>query len=490
MNKQDFLKIVKTSKKHPVFFVENVLGDKLWKKQKQILNTVQNHNVSVASCHGAGKSFTASRVVIHAMSVMPGTQIITTAPTNRQVKKVLWKEIRTGYKRSNFPLGGKMLTQEWQIDDDWFALGFATSDTDSFQGFHGKRVLVVADEAAGVDETIFNGIDGITSGANSRILYIGNPTSRAGRFYQSHSSSDQFKKFNISAFDTPNFTDFNITLEDIATGKWVDKVPDNQNDLPYPQLVTPQWVADRYETWGVDSALWQAKVMGKFPQDEEYTIVPVYIWKQAQVPEDAVIGIDDIEDVRIGIDVARFGSDQTSLSITIKDRLVSVETIQDMDTTEVSKWADRIIRKRFNRFKRWKQVHINIDAIGVGAGVADQLKNNYGYENAYGFKVSEKAVNYDKYLNKRAEMYWQFRQGLKDGTFEIGVHDEEIENQMTAIKYEFSSNGLLKVESKKKIKKRIGESPDTADSICMAFYKRRKERHKSGNGFYNAWTKG
>lgn len=384
------------------------------------------------------------------------------------------------------PLGGKMLTQEWQINSDWFAIGFATSDTDSFQGFHAKKILVVADEAAGVEETIFNGIDGITSGANSRVLHIGNPTSRAGRFYQAHNAEDNsFIKFNISAFDTPNFTKYGITMEDIADGSWEEKAPDPSN-LPYPKLITPKWVRERYETWGEDSALWQAKVMGNFPQDEEYTIIPVYVWKQAQVDE-KIPFIDDIDDVSIGIDVARFGSDQTSLAITIKNRLTEVHTIRNMDTTEVSKWADRIIRKRFNRYKRWKQVLINVDTIGVGAGVEDQLKNNFNYEKVNGFKVSQKAVNYDKYLNKRAEMYWQLRQGLKEGEFEIGVHDEDIENQITAIKYEFSSNGQLKVESKKKIKKRIGESPDTADSICMAFYKGRKERRRGSSGLLGAW---
>lgn len=493
-NKEDLMKIIKKSKEAPVFFVENVIGDKLWEKQKQILRAVQHHDVSVASCHGAGKSYTASRVVLHAMSVMPGTQVITTAPTNRQVKKVLWKEIRTGHKRSNFPLGGKILTQEWQVDDDWFAIGFATDDTDSFQGFHAKRILVVADEAAGVSENIFNGIDGITSGANSRILYIGNPTSRAGRFYQSHSSnSDRFIKFNISAFDTPNFTKHGVTLQDIATGKWEEKVPKDGNDLPFPQLVTPRWVRDRYETWGIDSALWQAKVMGKFPQDEEYTIVPVYIWKQAQVEEEDrwyIKAIDDIDDVTIGIDVARFGSDQTSLSVVVKNRLIRIETIQDMDTTEVSQWADNIIRRMFNRFRNWKQILINVDTIGVGAGVADQLANNFNYERVNGFKVSRKAVNGDKYMNRRAEMYWQFRKGLKEGDYQIAIHDEEVENQMTAIKYEFTSNGKLRVESKKKIKKRIGESPDNADSICMAFYKGKRERHNGKNGFLSAWNKG
>jgi NOL1/NOP2/fmu family ribosome biogenesis protein len=226
--------------------------------------------------------------------------------------------------------------------------------------------------------------------------------------------------------------------------------------------------------------------MGNFPQDEEYTIIPVYIWKQAQVDEKKPI-VDDIEDIRIGIDVARFGSDQTSLAITIKNRLTEVHTIRNMDTTEVSKWVDRIIRKRFNRYKRWKQVLTNVDTIGVGAGVEDQLKNTFNYERVNGFKVSQKAVNYDKYLNKRAEMYWQLRQGLKEGEYEIGVHDEEIENQITAIKYEFSSNGQLKVESKKKIKKRLGESPDNADSICMAFYQGKRERKKGSNGLLTAW---
>jgi len=485
-SKTDLMKIMKTSKEHPTFFAEKVLGDKLWKKQNQIINAIQHSNVSVASCHGAGKSFIASRIVLHAMSVHPGTQVITTAPTNRQVKKVLWKEIRTGHKRSNIPLGGKVLTQELQVDDDWFALGFATSDTDQFQGFHGKRILVIADEAAGVSEEIFNGIDGITSGANSRVLHIGNPTSRSGRFYQSHTVSDNsFIKFNISAFDTPNFDKTGITMEDITDGSWEEKAPD-PNKLPYPQLITPKWVRERYETWGIDSALWQAKVMGNFPQDEEYTIIPVYIWKQAQVDEKKPI-VDDIEDIRIGIDVARFGSDQTSLAITIKNRLTEVHTIRNMDTTEVSKWVDRIIRKRFNRYKRWKQVLTNVDTIGVGAGVEDQLKNTFNYERVNGFKVSQKAVNYDKYLNKRAEMYWQLRQGLKEGEYEIGVHDEEIENQITAIKYEFSSNGQLKVESKKKIKKRLGESPDNADSICMAFYQGKRERKKGSNGLLTAW---
>lgn len=498
ITKDEIVKIVRTSREHPVFFAQEILGDNLWEMQEKILKAVQNYDTTVASCHGGGKSFLAARVVLHAMSVLPGTQVITTAPTNRQVKKVLWKEIRMGHKSAKIPLGGKILTQEMQVDDDWFALGFATDDTDQFQGFHGKRILVVADEAAGVSEAIFDGIDGITSGANSRKLYIGNPTSRTGRFYDSH-QNPHFKKFNISAFDTPNFTELGITYEDIVKGTWKEKYmdyvgwPEKEYDeeiwnktahrLPYPQLVTPKWVSDRLRSWGAESALFQAKVLGKFPEDEQFTVIPVYMWNKAKEKE-GWPEVEDISQVKIGIDVARFGSDESVLAMIIDNKLVEIKTVRKMDTTEVAEWVDSIVRKNFNHLKDWKEVKINVDVIGVGSGVADQLRNSKGYENVRDLKVSEKAKKPNKFMNKRAEMYWNTREGLNDGRLKIGVHSEELENQITSIKYEFR-NGKMKVEPKEQIRKRMGESPDKADAVCMADY----DFGGSSGGFLSAWQK-
>jgi len=498
ITRAELKKIIKTSRKHPVFFTNKILGDELWEMQRKVLKAAQNYDVSVASCHGAGKSYLASRIVLHAMAVLPGTQVITTAPTNRQVKKVLWKEIRLGHKKAKIPLGGKPLTQELQVADDWFAIGFATDDTDQFQGFHGKRILVIADEAAGVSEAIFDGIDGVTSGANSRKLYIGNPTSRTGRFYQSH-QNDNFKRFNISAFDTPNFIELGITYDDIANGNWRQKVLDYFDTdapkltkevwnevgqrLPYPQLVTPWWVADRYKTWGPDSALFQAKVLGKFPEDEEFTVIPVYIWNAASATEDWP-QVDNIDDVSIGVDVARFGDDTSVIAITIKDKLVEIKSLRKMDTTQVTDWIDNIVRNNFKKIDNWKGIPMNIDAIGVGSGVADQLRNNKNYTNVRDFKVSEAAKKSDKFINKRAEMYWNTREGLNDGRYKIGFHDEELENEITSIRYEFK-NGKMKVEAKEKIRKRTGKSPDKSDAVCMAYYKFGTD----SSGFLNAWQR-
>lgn len=490
-SKSDAIKIIKACRKDPVFFPEKVLGDKLWQKQKEILRAIQNNNVAVASCHGAGKSFTASRAVLHVMSTYPDTQVITTAPTNRQVKRVLWKEIRSGHKKAKIPLGGKVLTKEIQIDDEWFALGFATDDADQFQGFHGKRVLVVVDEAAGVSEEIYEGIDGVLSGANSTVLYIGNPTNTNGSFYDAY-QSDQFKTYNISAFDTPNFTTYGIALQDIQDGSWKEKAPEDPNDLPYPMLITPQWVADKLDKWGLDSALFQAKVLGQFPEAEEYTIIPVYMWKNAQSKEriDAETEIESIEDCRAGLDVARFGTDSSCIVIEANGDLIRKETKSSMDTTEVAEWAHGIIKDTFlKKVSGYKKIKINVDVIGVGAGVADQLRNNLGYSNVIDVKVSEKAYNDEKFRNKRAEMYWDLRDNLKNGGAKVKIYDEELENQITSIRYEIDTKGRIKLESKKKIRKRLGVSPDEADAVSLAYYDTDQELNKD-NSFVNAWMNG
>ena len=469
----NWLKTINTSRENPVYFVQEIIGDKLWQKQKEIMQSVLEGDTTVASCHGIGKSFTAARVVLHQVSCFPGTIGITTAPTNRQVEKILWKEIRTAHKRSKKDLGGKMLLKEWKLDDDWFAFGFSTDDTDQFQGFHAKRILVVVDEAAGVSEDIFNGIDGVLSGDNCHQLYIGNPTSLSGRFYQSHKATkmaESFNRYSISAFDTPNFTEFGITYEDIKNDTWGKKIT---GKLPFPQLVTPQWVYARYIAWGPQSPLFQAKVLGIFPENAEDTIVPVYLWKQAKINESKPEDIE-LDDIMIGVDPARFGDDKTGVAFKVQNKLLKLKQKGGMDTTKVSNWIDMQIKNTFVGLDNLKSIPINVDAIGIGAGVADQLRNILDYKNVMDIKSSEKAIESDRFFNKRTEMMWNIRELLKDKAMELAMDDEQLENQMTATRYDIDRSGRIKAESKKEVKKRLGESPDKADAVCMAFYNPQK----------------
>src|SRR3990172_3550101 len=258
--------IIERSLKEPEWFVQNVLGGDPWQIQIGILQAIRDYpEVAVKSCHSAGKSWLAAQAVMWFLLTHKPCIVITTAPTDRQVRGILWKEIRLAYKRSKVPIGGQLLTQELRLSDDWWAWGFTAPDwdPDRFQGFHEENVMVVIDEAAGVSTQIYDAIDAVLSSESVRKLEIGNPTDDSGGFGKSFKSAD-IKKFTISAFDTPNFTHFGITEVDIIDGSWEDKIEGRV--LPYPSLVTPAWVARRAKRWGLESPMYRSRVLAEFPQ--------------------------------------------------------------------------------------------------------------------------------------------------------------------------------------------------------------------------------
>ena len=167
---KDALEIKERAVKDPVWWINNVLGDTLWDKQVEIIESVRdNRTTTVKSCHAIGKSFSASRVGLWYLYTHQPSIVLTTAPTARQVRGILWKEIRTCFQRSRFPLGGTCLTQELKLDTNWFMWGFTAPDydPDRFQGFHEINLLVIADESSGVSDEIFEGIDGVLTSALS-----------------------------------------------------------------------------------------------------------------------------------------------------------------------------------------------------------------------------------------------------------------------------------------------------------------------------------
>ena len=447
--------MLERSQREPAWWTSNILGNNLWQTQREILESVRNnHETVVASCHGAGKSFTASNVALWYLFNHKPSIVITTAPTDRQVRGILWKEIRLAHSRARIPLGGKLLTQELKLDTDWWAWGFTAPeyDPDRFQGFHEVNILVIVDEAAGVSEQIYEAIDGVLTSQHSRLLLIGNPTSGAGRFGQSFKTPG-ISKFTISAFDTPNFTEFGITEEDIEKGTWEEKIT---SELPAPYLVTPHWVAQRYSRWGKDSPLYQSRVLGKFPAQGTDTLIPLD-WIDKAVKQDLEPG----EPVEIGLDVARYGQDE-SVWVLREGSVARLHKIESMrNTMETSGISVRAI-------KETGATNIKVDADGLGAGVYDRL-NELG-EPATEMRSGMAASDKERFSNKRAEWWWGLRERFESGDIDI-ENDEELVAQLSNIKYKINSRGQIQIETKEEMKKRGLPSPDRADALMLAFAK-------------------
>ena len=131
----------------PIYFCEEVLGTPLWEKEREILLSVRDHKeTAVRSCHASGKSFTAARVIHWWLSRYVGDAVvITTAPTFRQVKEILWREIKNAVANKHIYPKDTILDTQINLGAKYFALGLSTDKPDQFQGFHSPHLLVVID---------------------------------------------------------------------------------------------------------------------------------------------------------------------------------------------------------------------------------------------------------------------------------------------------------------------------------------------------------
>jgi hypothetical protein len=251
--------------KDPAFFVQEILGDDPWDTQIAIMESVRDNRVTaVPSCHSSGKSWTAGRIALWFLLSHHGSKVITTAPTERQVKGVLWGEILRAHKSSGYPLGGDPTAMQLRIEPDWWCWGFTAPDWDEsrFQGFHAPHILVVVDEASGISAALMDQIDSLLAGGHARKLLIGNPVI-SGCSFERDCASSKVNTIPISAWDTPNFLAFGITEEDMISGEWEKKI--NGDEMPHPELITPDWVSERLELWGAESNAWRSRIGGEFP---------------------------------------------------------------------------------------------------------------------------------------------------------------------------------------------------------------------------------
>lgn len=166
----------------------------------------------------------------------------------------------------------------------------------------------------------------------------------------------------------------------------------------------------------------------------------------------------------LGVDVAGEGRDKTVYAVfdgqAVTDLIVSTKTSKvDIANEVFSIMHDRKIDAK----------NVYVDAIGEGVGVVDYLKSKHVLVNA--FKGSHKPVTNSSlhtFANRRAENYWYLRQLIRDEKLFIMDDMHELFKELTITSYERNSKGDLIIESKDKIKNKLGRSPDYADAVSMA----------------------
>ncbi len=171
------------------YYQQVLAGPQLWTKQCDIWDSVLVHQRTlVISAHATGKDFVSARILPWFTTNWIPSVAITTAPSDRQVNKVIWGEIRNAVRNAKIPLGGRLLEQEWKFAEKHYALGFTTKDSQTvsnrFQGFHERYVFILLSEASGLHPSIWESLEGLTTGEHVRVLAISQPPAGAGPFYE------------------------------------------------------------------------------------------------------------------------------------------------------------------------------------------------------------------------------------------------------------------------------------------------------------------
>lgn len=389
--------------------------------------------VAVRSCHNSGKTVCAAALTQWFARCFSPSLVLTTAPTLRQVKEQLWKEIGSFQRAASLP--GALAAMDLTVSPNQKALGLTTNTPERFQGWHEQNILIIVDEASGVEEPIYQAIEGCLTTVNAKLLLIGNPNNASGSFYEAF-RSDLYDCHHIAAVDVPE------------------------------SILPSEWAKERRGEWGADSPLYQVRVLGDFPDQGEDTLIRMS-WAQAAQERDGIFS--DNDQVELGVDIARFGTDESVLYVRQGGRIVGVDGWRGSDT-QVS--AGRIAAA----CRQYRAATVKVDDIGVGGGVTDALRHTFRVSGVTitGVNVGESAFDSEKFANRRAELYWGLRERFREGTIAIPAEDSLLLDQLTQIRFGYTPRGQIKIESKDELKKRRPagtkwQSPDRADALMLAF---------------------
>lgn len=432
-------------------------GPRVWQSEvmeaigAHLQNPATRHTpilIAVASGHGIGKTAGISMIISWAENTCVDTKVVVTANTEKQLLTKTWPEVSKWFQLARFQglfrtTATAVISTDPAHELNWRAdaIPWSENNTEAFAGLHneGKRIVLIFDESSSISDNVWEVAEGAMTDANTEIIWIafGNPTRNTGRFREC------FGRFKH---------------------RWLHWQIDSRNVEGTNKEQIQKWIED----YGDDSDFVRVRVKGEFPRAGSMQFIDGDVVEAARKREATATLMDPLV---MGVDVARFGDDQTVIVIRRGRDARSVRwiTMRGADTMTV---ADKVMELQ--------TIHqcdaIFIDGGGVGGGVIDYLRRlRYGsvvIEVQFGSASTRAAVGTEgdvAYLNKRAEMWGSMRDWLKGGAI---PDDVELASDLTGVEYGYkfqSGKDCIMLESKADMKRRGLSSPDLADALALTF---------------------
>ena len=462
----------------PVAFVQEVIGvPHIAEYQKRVLEAVLKYRrVCVRSLHGVGKTTTSAWIVLWFTTVHDECKVPTTASAWRQLKEFLWPEIHKWSLKADWTkigmkirLNRELLGQKLAPSPTATAFALNSSDEAKIEGAHSDNILYLFDEAKTIPAAIWDAAEGALSTDNAYAVAFSTPGESTGRFYEIQMKKRGYEDWHV----------IHINLEDaIAEGR-----------------VTREWARQRALAWGEKSAMYRRRVLGEFADDEAETVIPLGAIERAverwYALEDRVKNL--IEDggmsqeqaflevwgpiQALGVDPARLGRDKSAYAYRHQPGIYKVDRTEKQETMQT---VGKVVVET-----RTTDADVNVDIIGIGAGIVDRLRELYRSGEwrsnektcpVRGVNVGTKTKFTDRTGEFRFKMlrdylWWNMRELLMNDEIVLPP-DQELQEDLVVAKYIQLSDGTITIEQKDVMRERLPEkrSPDTGEAALLAYF--------------------
>lgn len=389
--------------------------------------------IAVASGHGVGKTAMVSWIILWFISTRPKCQIVVTANTQAQLSTKTWRELNVWLRHS--------LNRHWWVwtatklyhtlyPEIWFAaaIPWSKDNAEAFAGTHAENVLILFDEASAIDEVIWDVIEGALTTKGSMFFCFGNPTRSSGKFHDC---------FHAQAH------------------RWITYKVDSRKAKMANKNQIEEWIVD----YGEDSDFARVRIKGEFPRQSATQFIPSDVVYEA-IKRYKTTGDYAHHPVIMGVDVARYGNDQTVIIKRQGYKVFPPQKYRLMDNMEV---AGQVV-SLYRGLPAGRTI-ICVDGAGNGSGVVDRLKQ-LGLP-VIDVQSAEKPFDTRNYANKRAENWGR----MKDWLIAGGAipPDPDLEKQLTSLEYGLNRRLQVLLQSKEDIRRHGGVSPDIADALAFTF---------------------
>ena len=435
--------------------------------QKTAMRSLVKHKRhAVRGPHGLGKSFTSAATCLWFGTTSEAAglpwKIGSTASAWRQLTKFLWPEIRALAKLLDWDaLGMVPWVRHEQLLDlsiklEWGeAFAAASNVPENLEGLHARRVLYLYDEAKIIPPKTWEATEGAFSTAGedtddeAYALAVSTPGAPAGVFYNIHKRRPGYEDWSVQHV---------TSAEAIAAGR-----------------ISAEWYEQRRRQWGEKSAVFLNRCEGEFAADDEKSVIPL-AWVEAAIDRwhewrdaaDKAGGVWPTPS-RMGVDVARHGADETVIASIHGDTVLKLD--RRPFTDNVVSLADEVSQIA-------PTAEYAVDADGMGAGTADQLRRLRGSGRVTVFHGAPRPEGWRdrsgelEAFNTRAAAWWSLRERL-DPAFGSKIclpPDDLLIGDLTGPERVYDGGNRIKLEKKETTAARLGRSPDAGDAVVIGLW--------------------